>query len=122
MVVDGRPEPEYEDVGQPVFSPDGRHVAYAAKARERWFVVTDGQPGPEWEWVSSPFFAPDSRRLAYFAAEGDEYFVVVNSQRGPAYEECLAWDFHDDGTLEFLGVRGSETYRVRVAPDWPPPP
>ena len=46
-IVDGKPEPVYEKVLPPLFSPDGAHLAYAAAKDGKWFVVLDGKPLPE---------------------------------------------------------------------------
>lgn len=70
MVVDGRPDPDDDEVGRPVFSPDGRRCAYAARNGERHFVVLDGTPQPEHESrVSDPTFSPDSAHFAYVAVD-----------------------------------------------------
>jgi hypothetical protein len=70
--------------GTVVFSPDAKHVAYAAGiriddddaedyGRDYRFVVLDDQEGPRFGWVDgTPVFSPDSRRLAYWTAEKEE--------------------------------------------------
>ena len=49
-----------------VFSPDGQHVAYAAKLGNDSFVVADGVEGKHYlQIVSAPIYSPDSKHLAY---------------------------------------------------------
>lgn len=50
MVVDGKAGTEYDDIpSPPIFSPDGKRVAYAAKNGEKWLVVVDGHAGEEYD-------------------------------------------------------------------------
>ena len=49
-VIDGRPEPDYDDVYGfnyrfALFSQDSRHMAYSAKKKGKGVVIVDGQPG-----------------------------------------------------------------------------
>src|SRR3990172_2947025 len=48
MVLDGDPGPAYEEVGEPIFSPDSQHLLYPAKRGKKWVAVVDGEEqGPE---------------------------------------------------------------------------
>ncbi len=57
-----------------VFSPDGRHVAYAAAAGggKSWKVIVDGQASGDYYDIGpgSPTFSPDGTRVAYAARTG----------------------------------------------------
>ncbi len=87
-----------------VVSPNGRRVAYVARAGARAFVVVDGKEekhysavgkeipyvtaeGPEVLHVGTPKFSPDSRRVAYVAREGKKWFVVVNGNEENPYDD-----------------------------------
>ena len=80
----------YDDImkGTPVFSPDGKRVAYSARKGGRWFVVVDGQAGPEYDGImaGTPVFSPDGKRLAYVPEKGGKWLVVVDGQEGPTYD------------------------------------
>jgi roadblock/LC7 domain-containing protein len=65
VVVDGQPGPEYDEVWCPVFSQDGKRVAYASKKDAKWLVVVDGQPGPDYDWIIDMEFSPDGKSVAY---------------------------------------------------------
>ena len=46
MVVDGKEGKAYDSVSIPAFSPDSRHLAYAALSQQgTWMVVVDGEEG-----------------------------------------------------------------------------
>ena len=45
MVVDGKPQAQFDAIMEPIFSADEKHVAYMAKRDNKWFMVVDGQPG-----------------------------------------------------------------------------
>jgi len=71
----------------PVFSPDGKRLAYGvAVGPHREFAVLDGKQGKNYKSIAdrSLVFSPDSQRLAYWAEAGRHCMVVVdgNEQRG----------------------------------------
>lgn len=44
IVVGDQKGPDFDDVGPPIFSPDGKRVAYGArKGRQLWWKVTEVQ-------------------------------------------------------------------------------
>jgi hypothetical protein len=75
-------DPDWFGVGMPVFSPDSKRVAYAAKRGAKDFVIVlDGriQEWPHAEHVlTGPVFSPDSEHLAYLAQDGGLNMVVVD--------------------------------------------
>ena len=100
MVVDGAEGKRYHtgaDYGlitPPVFSPDGRRVAYRVLSREQGetyeYVVVNGA---EVDKQSAGFrpsegavvFSPDSRRVAHVSRHGDAWRIVVNGVAGKNY-------------------------------------
>lgn len=94
MLVDGKEFGPYEAAISPVFSPDGKRLAYYAKRNGMWRAVVDGQEGPEFpgppnELALTLAFSPDSRRVAYVA------FTRINRGRliidGQAWPEWQDW-------------------------------
>jgi len=125
VVVDGRQGPPFRTVCPPVFSPDGRSLAYWAEVGARgWAVVVDGKPGTHWHsYRLHPVFSPDSRRLAYVArrfagAMQSQDVVVVDGRAGPPCELVSMPSFSADskhyaylartGDREWMVVDGKE--------------
>jgi hypothetical protein len=90
VVVDGKLGEEFDSVGlttdevfptaSPVFSPDSRRMAYAAKENKRQFVVVDGKKQAEADSILGLRFSPDSRHLAYTATTNDRSTVVFDGR------------------------------------------
>ena len=99
MVADGKEGPEYERVGSPSFSRDGRHLAYAAKRMKgEEVVVLDGKEGPVLESANSPRFSPDGQHMAYHAKhEKKREAIITDGKEGPEFEEVGAPTFSPDG-------------------------
>jgi Tol biopolymer transport system component len=97
----------------PVFSPDGRHIAYEIGKSKKWWVCVDGkdlagQYDPEsvmyWDGVSSsgsqmvlvpPGFSADGQHVyfkgfrgppGYVGLEKREHFIVCDGVEGPPHE------------------------------------
>lgn len=111
VVVDGKAGPEFNDLGFPVFSPDGNHVAYVASTPGLGHIsYPDGEL---WVWS----MIVDGHDVA------SSWNIIIGNYP----------TFSPDGALEFLGMRSSvlrtvgyndtcDLYRVRYTPaDWHPP-
>ena len=91
VVVDGKSDPEYDGImdRNPVFSEDTKHVAYAARKADQWFVVVDGKIGPKWDMLleNSLVLSEDGKHCAYVAKKERSWFVVLDDKVSPPYEE-----------------------------------
>jgi Tol biopolymer transport system component len=81
VVVGDKPGHEFDSVDEPVFSPDGKAVAYRAKRRTKQFIVANDKEGPGFDWVSTPVFGPNGREVAYVTADGRELWLKVMDLR-----------------------------------------
>jgi hypothetical protein len=109
VVADGVESGPYDDVmaDSLVFSPDSKHLAYAAKRGANWFVVADGSERGRYERVADVVFSPDSARLAYAATVGASEFAVVDGKPGPAYHMVTGLLFSPDSKrLAYRAERG----------------
>jgi hypothetical protein len=104
VMLNGQPQgAAYDDVHSILFSPDSRHLAYAARRgndRARiWRVVLDGQEQKEaFGGVVGLKFSVNSQRFAYMGREKNSVFAVVDGKRGPEYKGVLVpIEFTEDG-------------------------
>ena len=72
VVVEGEPGEPFGIVGNPVFSPDGGRVAYAADSGDRRYVVIGGRKFETPYRAGDPAFSADGRRVGYGARIGRE--------------------------------------------------
>ena len=87
VIADNRQGPAFDLIDQPIFSPDGKHLAYIAEAnnRKNEHVVADGQQGPVYKAIENLYYTQDGR-LFYSARRGEkEYYTVLNGQVSGPY-------------------------------------
>ena len=87
-VVDGKEGPAYASVFLPVFSRDGKRVAYEASPDgKKRVIITDGVPSDQYDDIAEgPLFSPDGTHLAYRAGLSDKYFVLLDGYCGRSYD------------------------------------
>ena len=99
QIQETRLGPSDKDRLNPVFSRDGRHVAYVTTRGDKECVVLDGCPGVEFDGIadSPPVFSPNGKRLAYAARKGGKWSAVVDGQLGAEYDGIFDLIFSHDG-------------------------
>lgn len=101
--IDGKTVGEFDDIGLPKFSPDGRHWALIALQDENWFLLVDGeQKQRRFPWIWRPVFSPDGEHIAHWAKEGEDKLMVLDGAtigRG----EFLEYSFSVGHFAEALG-------------------
>jgi Tol biopolymer transport system component len=81
FVWHGQKQKAYESIGEPVLSPDGKKLAYAARNGEKNLVVVNGEEGKAYQAVETPVFSLDGNQMAYLASEnGVHSFPVKNGK------------------------------------------
>ncbi|MGA2499921.1 MAG: hypothetical protein ABSH20_19460 [Tepidisphaeraceae bacterium] len=72
VVINGEDGKEYDEVGNLVFSPDGKHWAYAVRTGEKMYFLIDSKPTSEYDAVIGASFtwSPDNLHHAFSAIKG----------------------------------------------------
>ena len=73
--------PAWLEIRDLTFSPDGEHLAYAARSADGWQVVLDHEAGPVHDEVGSPRFGNDPTFLGYGSRDGAELWWRVWEKR-----------------------------------------
>ena len=98
-------------------SPDSKHVAYAAEAGNKRFVIVDGKEGTRYDAIGSLIFSPNSKRVAYGAGIGNKRFVIVDGKEGMQYDAIVTFGgarviFTSFDSLLYLANKGNGIYLV----------
>jgi hypothetical protein len=97
VVIDGEAEKGRDYVNAPVFSADGKHVAWssgdrAGKKAEKWHAYLDGKKQKQYSWVGPVVMDESGKKIAYWAGKGvklasqgwytgGDYFVVYGKKK-----------------------------------------
>jgi hypothetical protein len=74
--VDAQTTEEYDAIGRgPIFSADGKHVAYSVKNANKWSVVVDGKVGEDYGGTGPLVFNPDGT-LEYVAVKDNTLYRI----------------------------------------------
>lgn len=122
IVLDGEPQQEYADVTEPVFSPDGKHLVYAAEddgKPRKTMIILDGEKWKEFEGctIEKLAFTNGSGKLVCIMQDKDhKRFAVVDNAEGKKYEDInylgLVLSPRDDG-IAYLARSGEKDAVVR---------
>ncbi len=123
----------YESAGSPVFSPDGTHLAFRARAGNKFGVVLDHRSDValEFDFVDAVSINPKSGVLAYRAAmgckiegeiedsvlhgaeaKGGKWFVVFGEERSKQYEAVGEPVWSPDGSRCAYAAQTDSGWRV----------
>lgn len=118
VVLDGKDGPVFDDIGRPVFSGDGAHVAYPARNGARWVVVADGREkgAPAAVAVGTLALSFDGGRLTYAVRTASGMRMVDGEHLGETYEWVFDGSptFSPDGKRLAYAVRRGRTCAVVV--------
>jgi len=79
LVVDGTVGTDAAGVaGAPVFSADGKRIAWSRGEREAMQMTVDGVAGEKHYGIGAVAFSPDGKRVAYAAWLGSDWTLVVD--------------------------------------------
>jgi len=101
LVLDGKPQKPYDNIGELASSADGRRLAYAALSGKKWRVVADGKQHKPYDAIGkdSLQFGPGSATLAYAAKSEGKWLVVAGGEEGRPYDGIGQMLFSPNGRL-----------------------
>ena len=114
-VANGIEKKKYNSIYSPVFSPDGKRLAYGVRGSRgsngKSFMVLDEVEGKEYSYVARPVFSPDSKRLAYAARHRDKWTIVVDGVEGKERHDMVGSIIfsHDSKRLAYTAERGDQS-------------
>jgi len=135
LIVDGQVVDTYQIIGKPIFSPNGKRLAYSAMLNGQWVMMLDGQASTPCDGFPADMaaFSPDSSRFAYVMTTrrpmldtGDparnqmerttSYNVVVDSVIGPTLSAILDGPCfsQDSAHVAYTGADNTRTEDNRV--------
>lgn len=124
---------QYDDIkgASITFSPDSKHLAYAASSGGKWMRVFDGNEGTAFDDIYPSFaFSAEGERVVFFAQTGDKWGIATDGKAEGAYARPLPGSrivSTGGDTVHALAIAGDEIVRVTVlflwhpAGDAPPP-
>jgi hypothetical protein len=97
----------------PVFSADGKHLAWVAPQGEKPAVVVDGKAGKAYDGLGEELvLSPSDGHPAYIALDKGKIFAVNGDAEGPPYDEVNNLTFGADGTrFGYFALKG-ETWNL----------
>jgi len=120
IVVDGRRGEEFDRVGPPALSRDGKRVAYRVQLGERCFVVVGNERGPDGELMSDPAISADGNVVAYAARREGRWRLVVGTKETPLDHQPSVVFLSADGRSVgywYMESGASGISRIRVVVD-----
>jgi len=112
-IIDGAQSPPFRSISSPVFSPNGKRVAYYAQRGEKRLVVNDFHESALYDEIA-PFslvFDAESRNLAFAARRDKLWRVVLNDVEGAEYES-VSNPVVAEGATAYIATRAKEKFVV----------
>lgn len=93
-------------------SPDGKHVAYAAKVGEEWAVVVDQTAGQSFEDVGDPVFVVPGNRVIHAAKTSEGWTIQGLDDCGPFLAVSPVLTSPDSSHVIFAAKQTEKQWRV----------
>ncbi|MDY0362518.1 MAG: hypothetical protein RBR08_13775 [Desulforegulaceae bacterium] len=99
VVVNGKEGKKFDGIkNDPVFSPDGKRVAYIAfEDKKNGFVICDDKKYGPFRNVNELKFSPDSSKLGFIAFKDNGWQVFVNEKGSKEYKNAMILKFSSKG-------------------------
>lgn len=95
-----------------VFDASGAVIAYAARKKGAWRVVTGKDESPPYDDVEAPLFVGPSAAVAHVARRGEATFVVLDGHQGPVHADATGLALSPDGRRFLHAARAGAQVEV----------
>ncbi|MAB81541.1 MAG: hypothetical protein CMJ89_19545 [Planctomycetes bacterium] len=121
--IPGKGSPTYFTVRNPIFDPEGKHVAYFIYSTDngpKCHVVRDGVVGPAFDDVLARTiqFSPDGKHLVYVAGSGEHRYIVVDgieiSSGYTGFLRTHGFTFEDSNRVHIIASRQARFVLVEI--------
>lgn len=97
LIVDGKPEKAYDQIGFVMLNPNGDRLVYCAMDNRQWQIVDNGKEGSKYDEIAAPLFSANGEHFAYKARSGSKFFMVVDGVKQAEYDDIQNFIFSADG-------------------------
>jgi Tol biopolymer transport system component len=131
VVVNNKLGRAYHQIGHPLFSPNGKLLAYSASEKEgiEFLVILKAKSisengeakevfeefykGAEFDGIGDLFFSADGSRFAYHAGKKGKLIIVTGDREFTDFDEAFSPVFSGDGTrLVYIAKQTSKEFVV----------
>ena len=101
---------EYKTIGKPVFSPDGKTLAYPAMETNKWQVIINGKKEAKFDNLGPVVFSKTGKNYGYAGIIKDKATMVINGKKQETFDSI--------GLIKFSEDENHHAYRARLKNKW----
>ena len=88
---------KYDDVGSPIYSPDGKSFVFRAIKDGKWIIVKDWVEMNKYDKIDSIIYSPDGKSFAFEAQKDGKWIIVKDWVESNKYDRISDLTYSPDG-------------------------